>query len=226
MGATADNVRKLRNIFDITQRELADIAGVTENAVSKWENGYSEPRMGAVERMAAHFRISKSHLIEDGGMDLIDPVTKAPRTGATLPGFHPIGSGGDATVPLVKLGKVHAGDISAEETVHAHVDVPVSVLRAHPRGFALTVEGDCMSRVIPEGADVIVDPDTEPRNGSVVVVETQDYEAVMRRWFKGNSTLLLTADSFTDHDDIVVSGDTPIRVIGTVVWYQAPPGWA
>ena len=49
----ADNIKAIRDKYDLTQRELADVAGVTENAVSKWENGYSEPRMGAIERIAA-----------------------------------------------------------------------------------------------------------------------------------------------------------------------------
>lgn len=72
----AENIKALRAIFHVTQRELAEIAGVTENAVSKWENGYSEPRMGAIERMASCYGITKSNIIEEGGMTLIDPVTK------------------------------------------------------------------------------------------------------------------------------------------------------
>lgn len=55
----AENIKMIRDMFDVTQRELADIAGVTENAVSKWENGYSEPRMGAVERIAACYGLKK-----------------------------------------------------------------------------------------------------------------------------------------------------------------------
>lgn len=79
MSGVASNIKKLRAIFNVTQKELATVAGVTENAVSKWENGYAEPRMGAIERMAACYGISKSHLIEDGGMDLIERPSTASR---------------------------------------------------------------------------------------------------------------------------------------------------
>ena len=58
----AENIKMIRDMFDVTQRELADIAGVTENAVSKWENGYSEPRMGAVERIAACYGLKKRQI--------------------------------------------------------------------------------------------------------------------------------------------------------------------
>lgn len=96
----SDNIKKLRQIFDVTQDELGEIAGVTGNAVSQWENGRSEPRMGAIERMAACYQISKSHLIEDGGMDQIDPVTKKPKGSPYMPaGAMPVVAS-SATVPL------------------------------------------------------------------------------------------------------------------------------
>lgn len=223
MSDISENIKKLRSIFGVTQKELSEVAGVTENAVSKWENGYSEPRMGAIERMAACYGISKSHIIEKGGMDDIDPVTKKPRSRASLvPGAIPAYSSGHATVPLVTLGRVHAGELTDEEGTASRVEVPANVCERHPHAFALLVEGDCMDRIVPEGAHVLVDPDVEPSNGSIVVVETELYQAVMRRWYKGSSTLMLTADSHEDHDDIVLGQeDGPVRVVGTVVWYQA-----
>lgn len=65
----SENIKKLRDKFDLTQQELADIARVTNKAVSTWETGIKEPRMGAIERIAQHFGIKKSNIIEDGGMD-------------------------------------------------------------------------------------------------------------------------------------------------------------
>ena len=110
-----------------------------------------------------------------------------------------------------------------EEEVAHRVEVPASVCENHPRAFALEVEGDCMDRVIPEGSHVLVDPDREPGNGSVAVVETDSYQAVMRRWYRGSSTLMLTADSHGEQEDMVFGPeDGPVRVVGTVVWWQAP----
>lgn len=46
---------------------------------------------------------------------------------------------------------------------------------------------------------------------------------VMRRWYRGSSTLMLTADSHAEQEDMVFGPeDGPVRVVGTVVWWQAP----
>ena len=62
------NIIKLRKRYDLTQDELAKIAGVSRGAVSQWEGGFSEPRMGAIQRIADHFDLKKSDIIEDDGL--------------------------------------------------------------------------------------------------------------------------------------------------------------
>lgn len=48
--AIRENIIKLRDKYQITQEQLADIAGVSRGAVSQWEGGFSEPRMGAIQK--------------------------------------------------------------------------------------------------------------------------------------------------------------------------------
>lgn len=125
-------------------------------------------------------------------------------------------------MPLMTLGRVHAGPFSDEEEAERYVEVPASLLRNHPNAKALLVEGDCMDRVVPEGMSVVFDPDKEPANGSIVIVEADGYRALMRRWYRGGSTLMLVADSHGSYEDIVLTEDDgPIRVIGTVIWAQS-----
>jgi len=62
-----ENILKLRQQYDLTQKELGDIAGVSDKAVSSWESGEREPRMGALQKIADHFSIKKSDIIEDDG---------------------------------------------------------------------------------------------------------------------------------------------------------------
>lgn len=69
----SDNLKILRKRYGLSQQELAEIAGVTNKAVSAWETGKKEPRMGAIERISKHFNIKKSNLIEHGGMDILGP---------------------------------------------------------------------------------------------------------------------------------------------------------
>ncbi len=70
MLSISANLKKLREKYDLTQQDLADIAGVTNKAVSAWETGLKEPRMGAIEKIANRFGLKKSNLIEENGMDL------------------------------------------------------------------------------------------------------------------------------------------------------------
>lgn len=65
------NIKLLREKYRLSQKELAAIAGVSDKAVSTWERGIKEPRMGAIQKIADHFGIKKSNLIEDGGIQTI-----------------------------------------------------------------------------------------------------------------------------------------------------------
>lgn len=67
--AIRNNIRRLRNITGLTQEEFAVAAGVTRAAISQYESGFTTPRIGTIERLAAHYHIPKSWLVEPGGMD-------------------------------------------------------------------------------------------------------------------------------------------------------------
>lgn len=212
-----ENIDALLVKFDITQEALARIAGVAPSSVNGWRNG-AVPRKNAIERMCKALEISRDDIMSDEyGL-----AAKEHGRYAMPDGAMPVVPS-SATVPLLTIGRVHAGAMTDEEEVAHRVEVPSSVCENHPRAFALEVEGDCMDRVIPEGSHVLVDPDREPGNGSIAVVETEAYRAVMRRWYRGSSTLMLTADSHAEQEDMVFGPeDGPVRVVGTVVWWQAP----
>lgn len=65
----AENIRRLRLAHGLSQAEFGAIAGVSDKAVSSWETGAKQPRMGAMEKLAEHFHISKSEIIEDEPSD-------------------------------------------------------------------------------------------------------------------------------------------------------------
>ena len=55
----ASNIKHLREAHGMSQAEFGNIAGVTDKAVSSWETGKKEPRMGAIQKIADHFGIRK-----------------------------------------------------------------------------------------------------------------------------------------------------------------------
>ena len=61
----ANNIKSLRESRQMTQAEFGKIAGVSDKAVSTWENGSAEPRMGAIQRIADYFGISVCSVIGD-----------------------------------------------------------------------------------------------------------------------------------------------------------------
>lgn len=71
------NIKYLRESHGMTQSDLANIVGVTDKAVSTWENGTYQPRIGVIEKLASYFSIPKSALL-DTDMSQDNACTKKP----------------------------------------------------------------------------------------------------------------------------------------------------
>ncbi len=63
-------LKALREMHHLSQEEFGKIAGVSDKAVSAWETGTRIPRMGAIQKLADHFGLRKSDIIEGY---LLDP---------------------------------------------------------------------------------------------------------------------------------------------------------
>ena len=203
------NIRKLRDRAGMTQEELAERLGVARSTVTQWENGWSNPRMGMVQKLAGVFHVTSSDIVSDEPVSSPLPANAIPVRGTS------------STVPVSVLGHIHAGDRTDEYESDYDAEFPEGVVSRHPGCFALKVEGDCMNRRYPSGCHVLVDPDMEPSNGRAVVAEFEDGRSVLRCYYRGQSSLMLCADSFSSYEDIILTGDDPVRLIGVVVWFQA-----
>jgi len=79
-----ENIKRLREKANMTQADFGRIAGVTDKAVSSWEQGTAEPRMGAVQKIADYFGLKKSDVIDDASsadielQDLQEQLHKTP----------------------------------------------------------------------------------------------------------------------------------------------------
>ena len=209
-----ENIDALLVKYDITAEALARIADVAPSSVHGWRHG-STPRNDAIDRVTEYFNIERDDILSD-------------RYGfaAKEHGFFPKDAkfikGTSAFLPV--HGSVHAGKPTDEETVDDLIEVPQHVADSNPDSVVLRVEGDCMNKVIPEGCHIIVNRDRHPQNGDIAAFEDENYQAVVRRYFKGANTLILSPDSFnTEHKDIVLDEDSErtITLIGTVVWFQS-----
>lgn len=208
-----ENIVELRKREKLTQEEFAKIAGVSRGAVAQWESGFSEPRMGPIQKLADHFGISKSDIIEDGGMfGKFTMVNGAIKPTTAKPAYAPL------------LGRLHAGKAQEPDVLQDAVPVPYEIIKRHPQGYFLQVEGDCMDKVYPEGCYILIDPEQRPSNGSIAVVSIDGAGYVMRRPYRGANTLILSPDSHNaEHEDMVFAATTEhtVEFHGTVVWFQS-----
>lgn len=204
----AENIRKFRTDADLTQAKLADLVGVTRATVTQWETGWSQPRMGAVEKLSEVLGVSMSELVDGSNIKRVPGAIMPPEPRK-------------AYLPL--LGKVHAGDAQEPQVLDERISLPYEVWERHRDGYFLQVEGQCMSRVYPEGSYILIDPAQRPVNGSIAVVSIDGADYVMRRLYKGSSVLVLSPDSWEEgYDDIVIAGDDhTVEFVGSVVWFQA-----
>lgn len=207
-----ENLRAIRKGLGLTQQDVADRLDKTREAVTRWESGATKPTADTLAALADVLGVSTSDLMGDA----------AARISASLPS-RDTRADAPAYVPMMVLGSVHAGEFD-EEAVSGDgdvVNVPSEVKERWPHARAVRARGTCMNKAIPDGHWFLVDPGTEPRNGDIAVVETEDHEAVVRRWYRGGDTLMLVADSTEHHEDIVIHWeDGAVRVIGTVVYEQ------
>ena len=197
-------IRMLRERAGMTQDELAAKMGRTRPAITAWENGRSIPRMPILKQLADLFNVTVSELMGEPGIDLPRPAESV-------------------ALPVAVAG--HAGEFTDEPEPDEVVDVPVSVLERinDPDAYIIRIRGDCMNRRFPDGANAVASPNAEPRNGDAVVAEYNG-ELIVRQFFRGASTLVLSPDSRDDgYDDIVFDDpdDGTVTFQGVIKWYQA-----
>lgn len=56
-------IKRLREQHDISQKELADIIGITKQSLSVFEKGTSAPSLETLIKIANHFNVSTDYLL-------------------------------------------------------------------------------------------------------------------------------------------------------------------
>lgn len=205
--STGANIRRLREQRGLTQEQLGKMVDVSRSTITQWERGWTTPRMGNVQLLAGALGVSTADIIAD---EL--PPSNAIKPATPKPAYAPL------------LGRVHAGEAQEPDVLQDAVPVPYEIIKRHPQGYFLQVEGDCMDNVYPEGCYILIDPEQCPSNGSIAVVSIDGADYVMRRLYRGANTLILSPDSHNaEYVDMVFGAATEhtVEFHGTVVWFQS-----
>lgn len=192
-----ENIKKLRIKYDLTQAEIGKIAGVSDKAVSTWEKGTAEPRMGAVQKLADYFHIKKSELIDE-------QPSQQPRKFLRIP----------------VLGAVPAGiPIEAIEDIIDWEDISLNDFDPSFQYFGLRVQGDSMIPKYIEGDTIIVKVQADCESGEDAVVYVNGYDATLKKVFKQPFGIMLQPLNpeyepiFYDYSDET----HPVNIVGVVV---------
>lgn len=151
------NIKRLRESHGMSQLQIAEIAGVTDKAVSTWENDVKIPRMGAIQRLADYFGITKSDIIEDEAPQSLNPLL-------LYPNVIPIR--GKRAVPII-------GSVACGEPIYNPGDGTEYILAGDDMScdFALIAEGDSMiGDRIQSGDIVFIRRQDDVDDGSIVAV--------------------------------------------------------
>lgn len=206
-------IAEARKRYGLSQLDLANAIGTTQQQVAKWESGKVDPRVSSLEKIAGALGVSLSFLL---GLD-DDP---------NFINVHPV-----PTVRIPILGRIAAGTpreaFAASDEWH---DTPTSLVEHRKGCFWLVVAGNSMNRLFPEGSLVLIDPDAEVRGGDVAAVFVNGDDATIKRIEYDSGVVTLYPESYdTEYRPRVIDQSDPdapdVRVIGRAVSYTAPDGW-
>lgn len=211
----AENLDALLVKYDMSQEAFARLIGTSSSSVHRWRHG-GQMRADTLHRICSAFDLTEDDLLSDSNGLAAKEHGRIP-DGAIRPCASE-----SAYAPL--LGRVHAGKAQEPDVLQDAVPVPYEIIKRHPQGYFLQVEGDCMDNVYPEGCYILIDPEQRPSNGSIAVVSIDGADYVMRRLYRGANTLILSPDSHNaEYVDMVFAATTEhtVEFHGTVVWFQS-----
>lgn len=215
--AISDNIYFLRNYLKLSQSEFGAMFGVSDKAVSTWEKGTREPRMGVIQKMADKFGLKKSDIIDADISTMFTSADSLANSTNIPPNMTPL-----KTKKLPLVGQIACGlPILAEENISRYVDVLDSV-RAD---FCLECKGNSMTGARINDGDIVcirLQPEVEP--GQIAAVRIGE-EATLKRVYYYPDKLVLQAENpayppqvYTDQDleDIEIIG----KAVAFVSWVK------
>ena len=195
-----NNLKVARKAKGLTQTEVAQAIGLTQNGYSYWENGKAKIDRDQLLKLAALYEVSVDYLL--GNTDV--PESRGCR------------------IPV--LGDVAAGiPIEAITDIVDYEEIDATLAKTGDF-FGLRIKGTSMEPRMREGDVVIVRKQDTAESGETVVVLVNGDSATVKKIKYGPDgiTLLPTNPSF---DPIFYSASEvealPVRVIGKVVELRA-----
>lgn len=180
----AQRLRELRKRDGVSQAAVAQMLGISQQAVGKWEKGRATPEPQALARIAQFFSVSADYLIgcSDGTMGY---------SGAQ--GHH---------IPIIGTVRAGYGALAFEDDYgeeYACVKDPANY-------FYLLVRGDSMEPRIRDGDLALVHRQSALESGDLGVVVFGDGEGTLKKFIVRDNTVILQPFN-SAYDPQVIAGE-------------------
>lgn len=199
----SDNLKRLLDINNETQTELAQALNINRSVVSSWLLGTRFPRMNTVEELASHFGVQKSDLLEKKNYNISDSPFQYPFIPDAVAAGIPCTIEGRKELPTIGISDAIMGKYAGNKHI-----------------LIMRVNGESMNNVIPSGSFIAVKTDIEVKNlkdGNLVVFG-KEHEYSLKRFYDANDRIIFKPDSsdprFTDH---VYNKNDSVFIVGRVV---------
>lgn len=222
----ADNIRIIRERFNLTQDELGKLADVSGGAVSTWERGTAEPRMGAIQKIADSLGISKSDIIREYGFD--DGATSNRSDDVLMNIIKNVREESIADTDdylrffnrIPVYGTIPAGiPVTAIQDIEDYEEIDPSMLRGGKRYFGLKVKGNSMYPKFMDGDTIIVRQQPDCESGQVCAVRVNGDDATLKKVIKQGSTTILQPlnPEYEPMFFVGSAGEPSLEIMGVVV---------
>lgn len=183
-----------RKELGLTQKEIADMVGVSEGTVSRWESGsIANMRRDRINLYAKALKVRPTFIMTGETEDDMDTDEEQ------IPhGFSPL----PETDRVPRIGRIACGTpITAEENIEDYDSIPSS-WRAN---FTLICVGDSMLPSVQDGDLVAIRKQPNVENGEIAAVLI-DEEATLKRVYQYPGKLILQPEN-PSFEPIVLVGD-------------------
>ena len=195
----ADNIKRIRELRNMTQEQLAEEAGVDRVTVARYESGKMSPSSRTIVKLADALRVTPNKLLGES-----ESLDRQIRRGVSIPVIGRVPAG----VPFTAIEDVlDWEEIAPEQAKKGEY-------------FALKVKGDSMEPRIYDGDVLIVRKQSTAESGNVVIALVNGDDATVKRFKRLEHGIMLLPNNpayepmvFTDED----VQKLPVEIIGVVV---------
>lgn len=196
----SETIKQIRKTHYLNQTEFANRIGVTQGAVSQWENGLTRPNFDQLRAISAAFNMSVD--------DIVAQLNDEPQRELDAINIR------RGTVPI--LGTIACGQrITPDTTPEGYADLSDGI-RAD---FALRCKGDSMEPTLKDGDIVLIRKQPEVENGQIAAVNVNGETTLKRVYFRGDGLHMIADNPGYQPIFIPAYSDEEIIIHGLAVGY-------